>query len=124
MNTVKLLARIAEARLNLKIISCISEELFDRQSQAYRDAVLPPGAGYDAMVVSTGTRRVWPWKGLGPLTDEYSLTSDWDDQWLTSGLEKEVIEEAHLDPESIFARLRRFAQAREDRIARQAGWLT
>ncbi len=35
----------------------------------------------------------------GPLTDAYSLTSDWDNQWLTGGLEKEVIAEAHLDPE-------------------------
>jgi hypothetical protein len=47
------------------------------------------------MVVSTGTRRVWPLRDLGPLTDAYSLTSDWDNQWLTGGLEPEVIAEAH-----------------------------
>ena len=27
------------------------------------------------MVVSTGTRRMWPVKDLGPLTDAYSLTA-------------------------------------------------
>jgi hypothetical protein len=75
------------------------------------------------MVVSTGTRRVWPVRDLGPLTDAYSLTSDWDDQWLTSGLEKEVIEEAHLDPESIFAGIERFARARDTRIAQQRALL-
>jgi len=71
------------------------------------------------MVVSTGTRRVWPVRDLGPLTDAYSLTSDWDNQWLTGGLEAEVIEEAHLDPESIFAGVKRFAEEREKRISSQ-----
>ena len=48
----------------------------------------------------------------------YSLTSDWDNQWLTGGLEADVIAEAHLDKESIFAGVRRFAEARADRIER------
>ena len=120
VNTVNNLKRFEEAGLNVKIISCISEELFDRQPEAYRNSVLPPDAPFDAMVVSTGTRRVWPYKFLGPLTDEYSMTSDWDHQWLTSGLENDVIAEAHLDPEAIFKGIERFAQARPDRIARQA----
>ena len=71
------------------------------------------------MVVSTGTRRVWPVRDLGPLTDAYSLTSDWDNQWLTGGLEAEVIAEAHLDPDSIFAGIKRFAEDRGVRIKRQ-----
>jgi transketolase len=69
--------------------------------------------------VSTGTRRVWPVRDLGPLTDSYSLTSDWDNQWLTGGLEAEVIAEAHLDPDSIFTGIQRFANDRGQRIARQ-----
>ena len=81
--------------------------------------MLPPEALFDAMVVSTGTRRMLPVRNLGPLTDEYSLTSDWDNQWLTSGLEKEVIEEAHLDPESIFDGIQRFAAERDQRLAQQ-----
>ena len=95
------------------------EELFDRQPEAYRRSVLPPEAYYDAMVVSTGTRRMWPIRDLGPLTDAYSLTSDWDHQWLTSGMEKEVIEEAHLDPASIFSGVQRFANEHDQRIASQ-----
>ena len=62
---------------------------------------------------------MWPVRGLGPLTDDYSLTSDWDNQWLTGGLESEVIAEAHLDPDSIFAGISRFANEREKRIASQ-----
>jgi transketolase len=123
VNLVNQLPNLEKAGINVKVVAAISEELYDRQPEAYRNSVLPPEAYYDAMVVSTGTRRVWPVKNLGPLTDEYSLTSDWDNQWLTSGLEKEVIEEAHLDPVSIFNGIERFAKAHDERIKRQRGLL-
>jgi transketolase len=75
------------------------------------------------MFISTGTRRMWPLRNVGSLTDEYSLTSDWDNQWLTGGLEADVIAEAHLDPESIFAGVVRFAKERPRRLEHQRGWL-
>jgi transketolase len=117
VNLVKVLPKLEAAGINVKVIAAISEELFDRQPQAYRDSVLPPEARYDLMVVSTGTRRMWPLRNLGPLTDEYSLTSDFDNCWRTGGLEREVIKEAHLDPDSIFSGVERFAKERERRIA-------
>jgi len=123
MNLVKQLPRLDETGINVKVISAISEELFDRQPAAYRTSVLPEEALYDLMVVSTGTRRVWPIRGVGPLTDEYSLTSDWDDRWRSGGLELEVIEEAHLDPVSIFNAIQRFAGEREQRLARQRNFV-
>jgi len=123
VNLVNQLPGLEKAGINVKVIAAISEELYDRQPEAYRNSVLPSEAYYDAMVVSTGTRRMWPVKNLGPLTDEYSLTSDWDNQWLTSGLEKEVIEEAHLDPASIYAGIERFAKHHDERIKRQRGVL-
>jgi transketolase len=123
VNLVNQLPNLEKAGVNVKVIAAISEELFDRQPEAYRNSVLPPEAYLDAMVVSTGTRRMWPVKNLGPLTDEYSLTSDWDHQWLTSGLEKEVIEEAHLDPVSIYNGIERFAKHHDERIKRQRGLL-
>jgi len=119
VNLVSLLPRLEQAGINVKVISAISEELFDRQPEEYRRSVLPAEAYYDLMVVSTGTRRVWPIRNLGPLTDDYSLTSDWGNQWLTGGLEPEVIAEAHLDPESIFAGIQRFARDRDSRRSRQ-----
>jgi transketolase len=91
VNLVSILPKLEAAGVNVRVIAAISEELFDRQPEAYRLAVLPPEARYDLMVVSTGTRRVWPLHDVGPLTDEYSMTSDWDHQWLTGGLEPEVI---------------------------------
>ena len=66
---------------------------------------------------------MWPVRDVGPLTDEYSLTSDWDNQWLTGGTEADVIAEAHLDADSIFAGIKLFAKDRDDRLARQRGML-
>ena len=119
VNLVSVLPKLEDAGINVKVIAAISEELFDRQPEAYRRSVLPPAAYYDLMVVSTGTRRVWPLRDVGPLTDEYSLTSDWDNQWLTGGLEPDVIAEAHLDAASILAGIQRFSAERDRRMARQ-----
>ena len=124
VNLVSVLPKLAAAGINVKVVAAISEELFDRQPESYRNAVLPPEAMYDLMVVSTGTRRVWPLKAPGPLTDEYSLTSDWDNQWLTGGLEPDVIAEAHLDAPSIFNGIQRFAKDRDSRVKRQRDLLS
>ena len=70
------------------------------------------------MFVIGGTRRMWPLSNVGAQADEYSLTADWDNQWLTGGLETDVIAEAHLDPESVFAGVKRFAEARAARLSR------
>jgi transketolase len=122
-NLVSILPRLEAAGINVKVISAISEDLFDRQPEAYQNAVLPPEAKEDLMFVSSGTRRVWPLRNVGAQADEYSLTSDWDNQWLTGGLEADVIAEAHLDPESIFAAIKRFAEDRPNRLARQRSLL-
>ncbi|HUS19244.1 MAG TPA: hypothetical protein VMZ25_06310 [Terriglobales bacterium] len=118
-NLVGQLAKLDEAGINVKVIAAISEELFDHQPESYRNAVLPPGAEYDLMFITTGTKRMWPLRNVGPLTDEYSLTSDQDDEWLSGGLEPDVIAEAKLDGKSIFNGIQRFAKEREQRISRQ-----
>ena len=122
-NLVSVLPRLEEAGINVKVVAAISEELFDRQPEAYRRSVLPPEACHDLMFVSTGTRRMWPLRNVGPLTDAYSLTADRDNQWLTGGLEADVIAEARLDPDSILAGVRRFAEERPARLARQRALL-
>ena len=118
-NLVQAIPRLEAAGINVKIVSAVSEELFDRQPQAYRDAVLPAQARADMMVVSTGTQRMWPLRDVGPLVTEYSLTSDWHQRWLTGGSEADVIAEAHLDTESIIAGVQRFAADRAQRLDRQ-----
>ena len=122
-NLVSVLPQLEQAGVNVKVIAAISEELFDRQPAAYRDAVLPVEARQDLMFVMSGTRRMWPLRNVGSLTDDYSLTSDWGNHWLTGGLEADVITEAHLDAESIFAGVQRFAQDRPERLRRQRALL-
>jgi len=124
VNLVNALPRLEQAGINVKVVAAISEELFDRQPEAYRNSVLPPEARYDLMVVSTGTRRMWPLRNVGPLTDEYSMTSDWGNQWLTGGLEPDVITEAHLDTNHIFAGIERFGRDRDKRLAGQRNMLS
>ena len=120
MNLVNVLPKLEASGANVKVVAAISEELFDRQPQAYKDSVLSDAEKFDLMVVTTGTRRVWPVTGIGPLTDEYSLTSDWDNQWLSGGTEDDVIKEAHLDEDSIFNAVKRFADDHDARLSRQA----
>ena len=119
VNLVNVLPRLEEAGVNVRVVAVVSEDLFARQPAAYQEHIVPASARFDAMVVSTGTRRFPPVRSLGPLTDEYSLWSDWDDQWLTGGTEPDVIAEAHLDAESIFGGIKRFAEAHDSRMARQ-----
>ena len=116
--TVAALCRLLRDRVSIAVVT---NDIYTREDAAFllRNAVLPPEAMYDLMVVSTGTRRVWPLKAPGPLTDEYSMTSDWGNQWLTGGLEPDVIAEAHLDATSIFNGIQRFAKERDHRLARQ-----
>ena len=66
---------------------------------------------------------MWPLKNVGSLTDDYSLTADQENIWLTGGTEADVIAEAHLDAESIFAGVQRFAQNRAKRLAQQRALL-
>ena len=94
----------------MKVIAAISEELFDRQPEAYRRSVLPPEAYEDLMFVSTGTRRGR--SALGPQNRRDSLTSDQENKWLTGGTQQDVIAEARLDAKSIFNGVQRFAQER------------
>ena len=122
-NLVSVLPKLAAAGVNVKVIAAISEELFDRQPDAYRSAVLPPEARHDLMFVSSGTRRMWPLRNVGSLADDYSLTADQENQWLTGGTEADVIAEAHLDADSILAGVQRFARERPQRLARQRSLL-
>ncbi len=123
VNLVSIMPQLEAAGINVKIVAAVSEELFDRQPETYRVSVLPEAARCDLMVISSGTRRMWPLKNVGSLTDEYSMTSDWDDQWLTGGMEPDVIAEAHLDAESLLRGVKRFARERNDRLSRQRDML-
>ena len=119
MNLVNIIPTLDSEDINIRIIACISEELFERQTEEYKEFIFPKGSKNDLMIISTGTRRVFPVKNLGPLTDEYSLFSDWNNDWLTGGSESDVIAEAHLDEDSIYNAIKRFANDRQKRLRTQ-----
>jgi transketolase len=54
----------------------------------------------------------------GPLAQEYSLSSDWDNRWRTGGTVDEVMDEAHLGPEHILEAISRYAAEADERRAR------
>lgn len=119
VNLLKVLPRLVSEGVNVRVAAVISPELFAWQPESYQAHILPDGARFDSMVVSTLTKRVSPVDGLGPLTEAYSLYADHDDRWRTGGTEADVIAEAHLDPDSIHAAIARFARDRDARLARQ-----
>ena len=118
-NLVSVIPRLEAAGLNVRIVSVISTELFEAQPEEYRERLLPDASRYDCMVVSTMTKRVPPIPNLGALTEEYSLYADFDDRWRSGGTESDVIAEAHLDGESIYRGIARFARERASRLERQ-----
>jgi transketolase len=119
MNVVKVIPRLEEAGINVRIVSVISTELFGFQPGQYQRHVLPVASRYDCMVVSTMTKRVPPIPNLGPVTEDYSLYADFDDRWRSGGTEPDVIAESRLDEDSIYRGIVRFGSERETRLEQQ-----
>jgi transketolase len=117
-NLVKILPKLDERDLNVKIVAAISPQLFALQEAAYREAVASDADRIDAMVISNRARRVMSDWIAHPIVAEYSLTSDWDDRWRTGGSVDEVVAEAHLDPEQLLSGIERFCRERPERLRR------
>jgi transketolase len=117
-NVVKVFGSLDEERLNVKVVAAISPQLFAMQDEGYRNAVYSEADRLDAMAITNRARRLMvDW--IDPsVSDEYTLSSDWDDRWRTGGTVDEVIEEAHLSPRHILEGIRRFAADREERMER------
>ena len=87
------------------------------QDAAYRDELVlaPPTDGTAWRSRAFKLMRDWV---DGPIAEEYSLSSDWDDRWRTGGTVDEVIDEAHLGTEHIVAAIERYVRDREPRLRR------
>jgi transketolase len=117
-NVVKLLPKLDEEGLNVKVVAAISPQLFALQDAAYRDSVYAAHERMDAMAITNRARRLMvDWLDAG-VTGEYWMSSDWDNRWRTGGSVDEVVEEAHLSPKWLLEGIRRFAQERPQRLKR------
>ncbi|MCE9595380.1 MAG: transketolase [Planctomycetes bacterium] len=106
---------------NVKLVQACSWELFRRQSQAYRDQILPWSEWLDSTVITNGARRLMHDWLPHKIAEEYAMSSDWDDRWRTGGNVGELKKEAHIDPESLWTGIVRFAKERDRRMARLTG---
>jgi transketolase len=119
-NLVKLLPELDERGLNVKVVACISPQLFAMQDEAYRRSVVSDEDRVDGMAITNRAFRLMHHWIEGPIAREYSLASDWDDRWRTGGSVDDVIDEAHLGPGHVLEAVERFVRERERRLARWA----
>ncbi len=108
-NTVKIIPWLAEEGPNIKIVCCVSFELFSRQNEEYRNRVLPLSEWNNSFIAATQARRnVRDWI-LNRELEGYAITPDYDNRWRTGGSLDEIVAESHLDPESLKEGILRFA---------------
>jgi len=113
---VKLLPDLST--MNVKVVCATSPQLFDCQPDSYRLQVLSEADRLDSTVITTQARWLmhdWLYTKVG---EEYAMSADWDNRWRTGGALEEVLEEAHLTPDHIREGVRRFVEARPERLAR------
>jgi transketolase len=117
-NVVKVLPRLDEAGINVRIVAAISPQLFNLQDAAYRERIRSEGDRWDGMAITNRAFKLMRDWVDGPLAQEYSLSSDWDNRWRTGGTVDEVMDEAHLGPEHILEAISRYAAEADERRAR------
>ncbi len=110
-NLLKVINDIDE-KYNIKIVAIPSKELFDMQSEEYKQKILPWKDWENSMLVTNESlKAVEDWIATKKSV-KYCLSSDWDNRWRTGGTLDEVIEEAHLDPEHILEGVKKFVNRR------------
>ena len=114
----EILPRLADASApNVKLVAALSPELFRLQSEEYRRSVVSHDDWLDSTVITNGARKLMHDWISSKVSEEYAMGSDWDDRWRTGGSVAEVKEEAHIDPQSVWDGIAKFAADREQRLA-------
>lgn len=117
-NVVKVLPEIERRGLNVRIVAAVSPQLFRMQDGAYRDELCSAADRWDGMAITNRAYKLMRDWVDGPISEEYSLSSDWDDRWRTGGSVDEVIDEAHLGPGHVLAAIERYVAERSERTRR------
>ncbi len=106
---------------NVKLVSTVSHELFVMQPKEYQQRIADEADWFDSTVITNGARALMgPWVAHQTSLD-YAMGSDWDDRWRTGGSGDEITAEAHLDPDSLLAGIKRFTGEREQRLQKARG---
>jgi len=118
LNVIRLLPRLQEAKLNVKLIAAVSHELFYLQPKEYRHNLVTEADWVDSTVITNGARRNMHNWIAHQFSEDYAMSSDWANRWRTGGTVDEVVEEAHLSPEWLFKGIEKFVRERESRLGR------
>ncbi|MDT4763093.1 transketolase-like TK C-terminal-containing protein [Sphaerochaeta sp. PS] len=116
-SAVELLPLLEKEQVNVKLVCVTSPELFALQGKEYRDSVVTPADRADSTFITTHARRLMSEWVFNDLSEEYALSSDYDDRWRTGGSLEEVLDEAHMNPKWILEAIKRFASDRPKRLA-------
>ena len=115
---VEVLPSLQKEGPNVKIISAISWELFKRQPDKYRQALITDSEWNDSMIITNGAKRLMHKWIANSIVEEYSMSPDFDNRWRTGGSVEQIVAESHLDSNSILDGIRRFASDRPKRLLR------
>ena len=112
-NTVKILPELDARGINVRIVAAIH-----MQDRDYQDEICSDADRFDSMAVTNRAFKLMRDWVNGPIAQEYSLSSDWDNRWRTGGTVDEVMDEAHLGPGHILEAISRYAIDRDVRLQR------
>ena len=115
-NIIKLLPQLDAKNLNIKIIAAISHDLFQMQDESYRKQLISDQEWFDSMIITNGAKAIVTDWCTNFITEQYTLSSDWDNRWRTGGSLEEVCEEAHISQGWILKGIGKFVKDRKLRL--------
>lgn len=113
---IKIIPKLKEEGLNVKIVVASSYELFMRESEEYRNKIISKEEWINSMVITNECLKNMSDWIFSKVNEEYSMSSDWDNRWRTGGTVEDVLEEAHLTKDYILDGIRRFVKDKDLRI--------
>jgi len=115
-NLIKILPKLDEAELNVKLVAAVSYELFKLQTKNYQKSIVSDSDWIDSTIITNAARRNMHDWIFTKISEEYAMSSDWDNRWRTGGSVEELCEEAHISPEWLFKGIERFVKERNQRL--------
>ena len=114
---VEILPKLKLKGPNVKVVAAISWELFQQQTEGYRQSTISNQEWMDAMVITNGAKRLMHKWIANRVVEEYSMSPDFDNRWRSGGSLDEIIAESKLDSESVWMGINKFARSRKQRLA-------
>ncbi|OQX88540.1 transketolase [candidate division KSB1 bacterium 4484_87] len=116
-NVVKILPKLDELGLNVKLVAAVSYELFKLQPESYQKQIVSDEDWHNSTVITNSARRnMHDWL-FSKVAEEYAMSSDWDNRWRTGGSVDELCEEAHISPDWLLKGIEKFANDLDQRMA-------